>query len=154
VTQPAQHQQQHKQQQHRSSFSTEGVCTLAIAQSSCNYCLNALVAALVTIQQLELVQSHLPLPKTYLKGTGALIPVQIYSAPDICHESPLIKINRKRQCTQFCSSMEQEGVSIKVAGALKGAVRVASFDVTAGELRAEVARLLGEHVRPAAGHTA
>ncbi|WIA39072.1 hypothetical protein OEZ86_005216 [Tetradesmus obliquus] len=39
--------------------------------------------------------------------------------------------------------MEQEGVSIKVAGALKGAVRVASFDISAGELRAEVARLLG-----------
>jgi hypothetical protein len=50
--------------------------------------------------------------------------------------------------------MEQEGVSIKVAGALKGAVRVASFDVTAGELRAEVSRLLGEQVRLAAGHTA
>jgi hypothetical protein len=50
--------------------------------------------------------------------------------------------------------MEQEGVSIKVAGALKGAVRVASFDVTAGELRAELARLLGEQTRPAAGHTA
>jgi hypothetical protein len=50
--------------------------------------------------------------------------------------------------------MEQEGVSIKVAGALKGAVRVASFDVSAGELRAEVARLLGERGQPAADHTA
>jgi hypothetical protein len=52
------------------------------------------------------------------------------------------------------SSMEQEGVSIKVAGALKGAVRVASFDVAAGELRAEVARLLGEQAGQAADHTA
>lgn len=36
---------------------------------------------------------------------------------------------------------------IKVSGALKGVVRIKSFGATVGELRAEVARLLGEACR-------
>lgn len=38
-------------------------------------------------------------------------------------------------------------VLVKVAGALKGVVRLPSYEASTGELRAEVARLLGEQGR-------
>lgn len=39
-----------------------------------------------------------------------------------------------------------ESVAVKVAGALKGVVRIRSFEATVSELRAEVARLMGKKV--------
>lgn len=42
--------------------------------------------------------------------------------------------------------MADDTVTIKVAGALKGVVFIKSYDATAGELRVEVARLLGERM--------
>jgi hypothetical protein len=47
---------------------------------------------------------------------------------------------------QTAAPAAEEAV-IKVSGALKGVVRIQSFQATVGELRAEVARLLGEACR-------
>jgi hypothetical protein len=47
---------------------------------------------------------------------------------------------------QTAAADDHEAV-IKVSGALKGVVRISSFEATVGELRAEVARLLGEACR-------
>lgn len=48
----------------------------------------------------------------------------------------------------------EDGVGVRVAGALKGVVRVKSFDAPVAELRAEVARLMGEHQETAGPCTA